>query len=181
VVETDQSNGINTVQSSVSFALGADQENLVLTGFEATTGTGNSLDNSIMGNRAANVLDGGDGNDTLVGGLGGDILTGGSGSDTFRFIDVGESSVMDSDRILDFVSGIDKIDLGGIDADLNLAGHQSFTFTGTAALNGTAGQLRHHSNGADTWLQADTDGDGIIDFEVVLAGVTVLSRDDFLL
>jgi hypothetical protein len=181
VVETDQSNGINTVQSSVSFALGADQENLVLTGFEATTGTGNNLDNSITGNGAANVLNGGDGNDTLVGGVGSDTMTGGSGSDTFRFVGVGDSSGIDSDRISDFVSGIDKIDLGGIDADRDLTGDQSFTFIGTAAFTGTAGQLRHHSNGADAWLQADTDGDGIADFEVVLTGVTALSHNDFLL
>ena len=45
---------IDTVHSSVSRALGANQENLVLTGAAAINGAGNALANRITGNAAAN-------------------------------------------------------------------------------------------------------------------------------
>ena len=40
---------------------------------EPVSGTGNELDNQIIGNDANNVLDGGAGADTLAGGLGDDL------------------------------------------------------------------------------------------------------------
>jgi Ca2+-binding RTX toxin-like protein len=91
--------GIDLVKSSAGFALGANLENLTLTGLAAVAGTGNSLDNIIRGNEAANTLaglggidtlygnggddalDGGAGDDKLFGGLGNDTLTGGTGYD----------------------------------------------------------------------------------------------------
>jgi Ca2+-binding RTX toxin-like protein len=76
--------GIDTVRSSVSYTLGSNVENLVLTG-TATTGTGNSLDNAITGNAKNNTLNGGAGNDILDGGAGNDLLIGGQGADTYKF------------------------------------------------------------------------------------------------
>jgi len=73
---------IDTVQSSVSWTLGSNLENLTLTGSSAINGTGNSLANSIIGNSAANVLSGGAGNDTLSGSSGNDSLYGGAGNDS---------------------------------------------------------------------------------------------------
>ncbi|MEQ1716169.1 MAG: hypothetical protein ABL907_09325, partial [Hyphomicrobium sp.] len=64
--------GTDTVQSSVTVTLGADVENLILTGAAAINGTGNSLANIIIGNAAANVIEGGTGLDSLDGGDGGD-------------------------------------------------------------------------------------------------------------
>ncbi|WP_414904773.1 M10 family metallopeptidase, partial [Pseudomonas sp. IT-P260] len=61
---------IDTVRSSVSFALSANVENLVLTGLDAINGSGNNLDNRINGNEQANTLDGGLGADTMIGGGG---------------------------------------------------------------------------------------------------------------
>ncbi|MCE4553518.1 PA14 domain-containing protein [Pelomonas sp. P8] len=74
--------GTDTVQSSVSHTLGANVENLTLTGSGAINGTGNGLDNTLSGNGAANTLDGSDGNDTITGGGGADTLLGGNGNDT---------------------------------------------------------------------------------------------------
>ncbi|MBD2249604.1 calcium-binding protein [Nostoc sp. FACHB-888] len=91
--------GTDTVESSFSYKLGDNLENLVLTGSEDINGIGNALDNRIEGNAGYNflvgddgndhllgygdydILVGGAGNDTLVGGAGNDFLNGGSGSD----------------------------------------------------------------------------------------------------
>jgi Ca2+-binding RTX toxin-like protein len=58
--------GIDTVQSGVSYTLGSNIENLTLTGTSAIDGMGNALDNVIAGNTANNVLSGFSGNDTYL-------------------------------------------------------------------------------------------------------------------
>ncbi|MFT3954894.1 MAG: hypothetical protein QM722_11060 [Piscinibacter sp.] len=57
--------GTDTVQASISYSLGANVENLVLTGTANLNGTGNGLNNVITGNAGNNVLNGGDGIDTV--------------------------------------------------------------------------------------------------------------------
>jgi len=81
VVTEASGEGTDLVQSSVTWTLGANVENLTLTGASAVNGTGNSLANQITGNGAANVLDGGAGADTLVGGAGDDTYVVDSASD----------------------------------------------------------------------------------------------------
>lgn len=68
--------GMDTVWSSVRYTLGANLENLILTGVLAIDGTGNVLDNSLTGNAAAN---------TLTGGMGDDILDAGAGDDRYVY------------------------------------------------------------------------------------------------
>jgi VCBS repeat-containing protein len=63
-----------------SYTLGANVENLLLTGGSAT-GTGNTLDNVLTGGTGNGSLYGLAGNDTLVGGQGNDLLDGGTGND----------------------------------------------------------------------------------------------------
>lgn len=164
--------------------------------------TGSAYDDALFGNAANNVLDGGAGNDvleggsgldTLLGGAGDDVinggkgidqLSGGSGSDVFTFIkgDTGKTAAT-ADTILDFVSGVDQIDLSAIDANARtpLPANEAFSFIGTAAFSKVAGELRYEVVGADAQLSADWNGDGKADFMVLLTGVASLSSGDFIL
>mgnify|MGYP000851924213 CR=1 FL=1 len=58
---------------------------LTLTGSSAINGTGNTLNNVLIGNSAINTLTGGTGNDDLTGGAGNDALNGGDGADRYFF------------------------------------------------------------------------------------------------
>jgi Ca2+-binding RTX toxin-like protein len=83
-ITTENANaGMDTVFASVSYALGANIENLILTG-TAAEGSGNDLDNLLRGNASANILVGGTGNDVLEGGAGDDSLQGTSGNSLFN-------------------------------------------------------------------------------------------------
>jgi Ca2+-binding RTX toxin-like protein len=73
--------GNDTIESSITYTLPDNVENLTLTGTAAINGTGNALDNVIHGNSADNTLDGGAGNDTIDGGAGNDTIIGGAGLD----------------------------------------------------------------------------------------------------
>jgi len=87
--------GIDRVQSSVSFRLAANVEDLELTGTSAINGTGNDLVNRILGNAARNVLDGGAAADLLQGGEAGDLYLISAVGDhpQAEFIDTGLSGI----------------------------------------------------------------------------------------
>ncbi len=70
VVNEAAAEGTDTVQSAVTWTLGANVESLTLTGTAAIDGIGNSLNNTLSGNSAANRLDGGAGADAMQGGTG---------------------------------------------------------------------------------------------------------------
>jgi Ca2+-binding RTX toxin-like protein len=99
--------GIDTIQSNVSYTLGDNIENLILMGY-GLSGTGNNLNNQITGGDGSNILSGLAGNDTLNGGPGNDTLTGGFGTNQFLFDT--PLSAAGVDIITDFyVSWNDKI------------------------------------------------------------------------
>ena len=100
-------------QSLCATRSAADVENLVLTGTAAVNGTGNTLDNSLVGNAGANLLTGNAGNDRLDGAGGGDILKGGAGNDVYvmargygtEIVQENDATVGNTD-VLSFMSGI---------------------------------------------------------------------------
>lgn len=121
--------GIDTVSSSVSWALPSNIERLTLTGFVGLSATGNELDNLIVGNIGNNRLDGKAGADTLQGGLGDDVYT---------------ASTPEGDVVIEAANaGIDTV-ITGFDYTLpenleNLvgdAGNRSIRLVGNALDNG---------------------------------------------
>ncbi len=82
VVTESANEGTDKVVSSVTYTLGANVENLTLTGNGNVNGTGNDAANVITGNDFLNTLVGGAGNDILNGMGGNDVLDGGVGHDT---------------------------------------------------------------------------------------------------
>jgi Ca2+-binding RTX toxin-like protein len=118
--------GIDLINSSVSYQLSANVENLTLTGKAAINASGNADNNILTGNAGMNSLsgnegmdtllglagndslNGGSGNDLLRGGAGNDRLTGGEGVDTFWF-DTATNAKTNKDTLTDFVSGTDKL------------------------------------------------------------------------
>jgi hypothetical protein len=88
--------GTDTVQSSLTFTLATNFENLTLTGTSMVNGTGNAANNVIVGNSANNTLDGGSGDDTLNGMGGTDALTGGLGADTYQYASGGGADTINN-------------------------------------------------------------------------------------
>ena len=78
--------GVDSVESNVSYVLPQHVEDLRLTGYLPINGTGNRSANKIVGNDGNNVLDWGANSDNVqgLGGTGIDVLAGGIGDDVYR-------------------------------------------------------------------------------------------------
>ncbi|MDR6759240.1 Ca2+-binding RTX toxin-like protein [Mycoplana sp. BE70] len=176
--------GIDFIKASVSYTLGANIENLTLTGTGNLSGTGNTLANVMKGSSGNNTLKGEAGNDTIYGGVGADKLYGGLGADTFVFTSIADSTVASSgrDTIYDFSRAQkDKIDLKAIDASAKAGGDQAFTFIGKETFHKKAGELRYEIKSGNTFIQGDVNGDGKADFSITLDLNLAMSKSDFIL
>lgn len=122
------SEGTDQVQTFLSsYTLSSNVEQLVFVGSSGHAGTGNVLDNLLIGSTGADVLNGLTGNDTL---------TGGSGVDQFVFNTALNAST-NVDTITDFVHGTDQIVLdhtifsGGLAAVSYNTGTGELTYAST--------------------------------------------------
>ena len=118
------------------------------------------------------------GNDTITGNNAVNRLTGGAGSDSFWFFSVAQSSTAAPDVITDF-TGDDTLNLSFIDANPATSENDTFTYLGTGAFTGVAGQLRHQRIGSDVIVYGDVDGDGVADLQIILQNGPDLVANDF--
>ena len=118
--------GTDTVQASISYALGSNVENLTLTGSGNINGTGNASANTLTGNTGANTLDGGGGVDTLIGG---------SGNDTYVVDNASDVVTEDAGAGTDTVQANISYTLGSNVENLTLTGSGDIDGTGNASAN----------------------------------------------
>lgn len=167
IIVEGSNQGIDQVLSSVTHVLSPNVENLTLTGSAAINGTGNDLNNKIIGNAADNVLDGlqgndslygmagadtligGEGNDLLDGGVGADSMQGGLGNDSYMIDDVGDVVVELADEGLDAVTSKISMTLGD-NLEQLYAGQAGLALVGNAMGNYIRG-----SNGSDSLSGGD--------------------------
>ncbi len=176
--------GSDTVQSSITYTIGANVENLTLTGASAITGTGNTLDNILIGNSGVNTLTGNTGNDTLNGGLGNDILSGGAGNDNFVFDSV-LNATTNKDSISDFISGQDQIRLDkDIFTSLNNVGvlsSQYFLANGTGVAGDADDYLLYNTTSGALFYDADGNGQGVAVQFATLTTKPAITANDFMI
>ncbi|MGG5822225.1 M10 family metallopeptidase C-terminal domain-containing protein, partial [Falsiroseomonas sp. HW251] len=104
-----------------------------------------------------------------------------SGADRFVYLSVGDSPVTGYDVINDFETGLDMINLAGIDADPALAGDQAFALSGMKPFSPKPGDLWLDKIAAGTLVFGDIQGDGVADFVILVKGVFGLGAADFAL
>jgi serralysin len=139
---------------NVSIAQGVDIENAI----------GGSSADLIIGNGLRNDIHGNGGKDVIAGEGGADKLWGGAGADLFVYFAASDSKVGTSDRLMDFVSGEDRIDLSGLPQGVNGALHF------VQAFNGDQGAMRLHDTSYGSDLTVDMNGDSHADFEIRIIG-----------
>ena len=150
--------GVDTVFSTLNYTLGANFENLTLTGSANINGDGNTLNNKMTGNIGNNVLSGGadgndsiyglSGNDTLNGYAGNDVLDGGAGSDSLYGGQGNDIYYVEStgDRVIEGTgAGIDTV-FSTLTQILG-ANVENLTLTGTASINGTGNAINNMLKG----------------------------------
>ncbi len=132
---------------------------------------------------------GGSGNDVIVVNPASNHVWGGPGADRFVFQTAvdgtaaarrSDGKTIMPDRIEDFVSGTDRIDLSAIDANRATAGEDAFTFIGSAAFGHVAGELRWETRGGRAHILADLDGDAVADMHII-ASAPAVGAADFIL
>jgi len=164
LVETS-TGGIDTVKSAITYTLGANLENLSLTGSSNINGTGNSGDNVITGNSGNNTLAGGGGTDTLIGGSGNDVYLIDAQSTAVTLVEnaAGGTDTVQSSITYALATGsnIENLTLTGIAAINGTGDSGNNTLTGNNAaniLNGGAGSdTLSGGGGADTLIGGDGD------------------------
>ncbi len=111
---------------------------------------------TLIGSLVGDFLVGGGGNDRINGNRGDDSFIGGGGADRFEF-----DGRPGNDRILDFLSGTDKIDLRSYDIDFD--------------------DLAIFNRGTDTVVGVDSNGNGRSDFFITLVNTAAPQESDFVL
>ena len=138
--------GYDTVRSSIRWVLGANLEQLFLTGTAAVNGFGNDLDNVLHGNSARNYLQGF---------AGSDLLFGGAGDDYYELSDVNAPNVFSIphfDSVFESPNeGIDTVSVSSETFDLFTTG---YTLTANVEIGIISGAMNFNlaGNASDNTL-----------------------------
>src|SRR3546814_11618046 len=82
--------------------------------------------------------------------------------------------------IADFSSAQgDRIQLAMLDANSHTVANDQFSFIGSDAFSGEAGQLRYEVASGSAPVCGDVNGEGVFDFMLCIAGVGTMSVSDF--
>lgn len=171
VTEASTAGGTDIVSTSISYALGANVENLTATGSAGVSLTGNGLANTITGNSGANVIDGGiDGNRTdaqgnAIAAAAADTLIGGAGNDTYVIRDGANDAI--TELANDTLNGT----IGGNDTVLVVASQDRAAYTLTT---GAVVENLLASDAAST-LNLNLTGNATTQTIVGNAGVNILA------
>ena len=145
---------VGALKGNVSIAKGVTLEN-------AVGGTGND---ALIGNHVAN---------RLTGGGGADSLQGGGGADTFVYDHTSDSTPDNPDVILDFESGVDRLDVSALFKGTNI---KALTFG--ERLTGQPGQavLNYDEGSGEGSFALDLTGNGRAD--VLIKSIGRINADD---
>ncbi|ESQ74096.1 tail fiber protein [Asticcacaulis sp. AC402] len=124
VVIENANEGIDTIQTSFTTTLGANVENVTLTGSADLNANGNTLNNVLTGNAGVN------------------ILTGGTGNDTYYIQNAG-------DNVVEVSGGGSDVIFSTVTYSLNLRYAETLNLTGSANINATGNSLGNTLGGND--------------------------------
>jgi Ca2+-binding RTX toxin-like protein len=136
----------------------------------------------LTGSDVSNVLDGRGGNDTLDGSGGNDTLIGDAGSDHFVFTDA--PGAAHADRIVDFVSRTDRIDLNISAPDLGPSGDfaagdaRFFAAAGATSGHDASDRVVYDTSTGNLYYDSDGSGSAPAQLIATLQGAPSLAATD---
>ncbi|HVR68640.1 MAG TPA: calcium-binding protein, partial [Verrucomicrobiae bacterium] len=179
IAEVNEVGPTDEVVSTINYTLGANLEQLSLSGSADLKGTGNSLNNGVFGGLGNDTLSGLAGDDFLFGNSGNDLLLGGDGADTLRMTDGSDTLVGGAGN--DVFQLFFEFDLDGpeVIADFNATSNGDridfadvlIGFDPASSNINDYLQCVTVSDGTKIRVDIDGGGDSFVDF-VTLTGVT---------